>query len=214
MNFFILIFTAFAASPTWQQLHSNEGWRLDKTVGTSIGNVQVWSKTLEEIPCFYGKAETSVDIDTLLEVARDIEGSLQWSTAELKESTTLQSTGREIDYYQRMSIPFVSHRHWFLKGKTARRKGETLFHWDRLINGGPHSRFYHEKLSEHPTAVEPPINVGGWSFIQADDLVTVRYYICTHPGGMVPQQFQAIGTSKTLPNNLRDLIIEGQKRVH
>jgi len=182
-------------------------------VENEIGKVEVSTKKIEGIPCFVGKATADVEISILLDVARDIEGSLNWSSAGLQESKTLRKSGREMDYYQRISIPLVSHRHWFLRGKTERRKAETLFYWDRLIDGGPHGEFYKKTIKEHSSAIEPPINVGGWSFIGEDSLVTVRYYICTHPGGMVPQRFQAIGTSQTLPNNLRDLILEGRRRA-
>jgi hypothetical protein len=67
-------------------------------------------------------------------------------------------------------------------------------------------------LSAHSGAVEPPLNVGGWSFISKDAGLLVRYYICTNPGGSVPRSFQQIGTARTLPNNIRDLIIEGKNR--
>ena len=212
MIFFLLSLSAVCESPTWRQLHSTQGWTLHNTVENAVGSVEVWRKTIESIPCFVGKAKTDVEASILLDVARDIEGSLSWSSADLQESVTLHKSRRQMDYYQRLSIPFVSNRHWFLRGKTERRNGELIFYWDRLIGGGPHVSFYKEKTKANPTAVEPPINVGGWSFVGEDDAVIVRYYICTHPGGSVPQQFQAIGTARTLPNNLRDLILEGQKR--
>lgn len=213
MIFFLLSLNVSAGSPTWGQLHSKQGWTLSKTIENAVGTVEVWSKEIEGIPCFVGKAESDVDVMILLEVARDIEGSLSWSTADLQESVTLRRSRVQMDYYQRINIPFVSNRHWFLRGITEHHKNEVFFHWDRLIDGGPHHDFYSEKINSHPSAVEPPINVGGWSFTKEDEQVTVRYYICTHPGGLVPQQFQAIGTARTLPNNLRDLIIEGRNRA-
>ena len=214
MIFFILCLIVSASSPKWGQLHTQKGWTLYKNVENEFVNVEVWTKKIEGIPCFVGKTTSVVDVSILLGVSRDIEGSMTCSTAGLQESITLLNKGKEMDYYQRISFPLVSHRHCFLRGRTERRKEETLFYWDRQENGRPHVEFYSKTLKRHPSAVEPPTNVGGWSFVDTGSEVVVSYYCCTHPGGMVSQKFQAIGTSQTLPNNLRDLIIEGRKRAN
>ncbi len=209
-----LFFLSHAATPSWDKLHSHQGWKHDKTVKTTVGDVEIYIKNIDGFPCFLGSSLVQgLEKELLLKVATDIPSHSRWSSAGLIESEILSSTDKHLDYYQHLDLPFVSDRFWFLRGFVQRSGRETIFRWDRLIDGGPHKKRHKAVLAKHPGAVEPPVNIGGWSFVSKDAALLVRYYICTNPGGSVPRSFQQIGTARTLPNNIRDLIVEGKKRA-
>ena len=118
-----------------------------------------------------------------------------------------------IDYYQYLALPLLSDRYWFLRGYVEESGAETRFRWEILPKNHPHQKFYHSIKKKYPNAVEVPRNIGAWVFIQRPMNNEVRYYVCTNPGGSVPESLQSVGTEKTLPDNLNDLILESKKRA-
>jgi hypothetical protein len=201
------------ASPTWQELRSGEGWeKLSDYDMEGIGPVAVHRKTIGGLSCFMGTATTEVGTAALLSVATDIEGVDNWSSASLPESETLGTGPSHVDYYQYLDVPIFSDRFWFLRGYIEEEGGIIRFRWERLDAGGPYPERHAEVLRLHPSAEEPPVNIGAWSFIAGTGATAVEYHICAHPGGLVPPGLQAIGTQKNLPHNLRDLVVEGRRR--
>jgi hypothetical protein len=199
-------------NPTWTELRAENGWALSYTDEQSIGKISVYKKTIDKYPCFQGRASTTQPVSTMMGVASDIEGARQWSSAGITKAKTLGGNQQYLDYYQYLDIPILSDRHWFLRGYFEKDGAETRFRWERLDQGKPYSAQYKTLKAQSPDAVEPPINIGAWVFIEKDSSTEVRYYICTHPGGSVPASLQSIGTEKTLPNNVYDLIVESEKR--
>ena len=151
----------------------------------------------------------------MMEVAMDIIGSMEWSTAGLTRSEILKNTGSSLDYFQYIDVPawtFSSDRFWILRGTASTQGDEQQFTWHRLgENGGPYSAKF-KAIQEETGAIEPPVNVGGWEFKPNGSQTRVRYTICTDSGGSVPRGVQNMATKTTLPDTVGDLIRESIKR--
>ncbi len=206
---------AQAAAPTWDQIRTS-GWVHHATRKNDVvGTVEVYSKTVAGIPCYQGVTTTTYTPEQLFEVAADIEGAMQWSTAGVTDAKTLARTATLLDYYQFLDIPgwtMASDRFWFLHGTIERSGGAITFRWDRLVDGGAYADFYQQVLERHPDAVEIPINVGAWVFTPKDGATQLQYYVCSHTGGSIPGAVQGVATTRTLPDNLADVVREAGKR--
>ncbi len=204
-----------AATPTWGEIYSS-GWTHHATRKHDVvGTVEVYAKMVAGIECYQGVTTTRYTPDQLLEVAADIEGAMQWSTAGVTDAATLKRTDTLLDYYQFLDIPgwtMASDRFWILRGTIERNAGAIIFRWDRLVDGGPYAEFYQQVRQKHPDAVEIPINVGGWVFTPKDGATQVQYYVCSHTGGSIPSAVQGVATTRTLPDNLGDIVREAAKR--
>ena len=210
---FAQVFAGSNWNPSWSELSANQGWKLHQTVKRSTGNVSVYKKMIQGNPCFKGTTVVqNMDYKVLLEIATDIESAKQWSSAGIKEAVTLQRNSTSIDYYQYIDLPLISDRFWFLRGYFEQANGVITFRWERLPQGGPHKKIYEQVKTRHPSAVEPVVNIGAWRFTPRAEQLTISYLLCTHPGGSIPTSLQAVGTAKTLPNNLEDVIKEGRRR--
>lgn len=199
--------------PKLKDLLSEDGWKTFKTIkDKEVGTITVQEKDIKGFPCFRAFAKTHIAVSVFAPLAQDIPSSLDWSSSGLKESITLHQTKEYIDYYQYLSIPFLSDRHWFLRAKLASSPQEFLFTWKRLPQD-KHVSFAAKKRKQYPSAVEPPINIGQWKFTAIEQQTKVQYSICTHPGGSVPKQLRSVGTVRTLPTNIKEMIIEGKKRA-
>ena len=199
--------------PKLKDLLSEEGWKTFKSIkDKEIGTITVQEKNIQGFPCFRSFAKSSVPVSVFAPLAQDIPASLKWSSSGLKESITLHQTADYIDYYQYLAIPFLSDRHWFLRAVLESTPQEFQFTWKRLPKD-QHTSFVAQKEKEHPRAVEPPINIGQWKFTAVEKQTNVQYSICTHPGGSVPKRLRSVGTVRTLPTNIKEMIIEGRSRA-
>ena len=68
------------------------------------------------------------------------------------------------------------------------------------------------KIKKSPRAVIPPVNLGEWMFQKNEYSVLVRYSICVDPGGSIPKSFQSFGTMKTIPTNVKEMVMEARRR--
>ena len=214
--FFTLFFISFATAlpqPTLAELNNEQGWSELKTIkDRTVGTIVVQQKDIQDFPCFRAIGTSPTSIDVFAVVAQDIPSSLYWSSAGLTESIAIAQSESQIDYYQYLSIPFVSDRHWFLRAQITKTESSFTLSWSPLPSG-EHAAFVAQKKAQYPKAVEPPINVGEWFFQKEGASTKVQYSICTHPGGSVPKQFRSVGTVKTLPTNVKEMILEGKKRA-
>lgn len=206
---------AQAEVPTWSAIRSG-GWAHHTTRKHEVvGTVEVYSKVVAGVECFQGVTTTSHTPEQLLDVAADIEGAIQWSTAGVTDAATLERTDTLLDYYQFLDIPgwtMANDRFWFLRGHILRSDGAITFHWDRLVDGGPYAARYRQVLADHPDAVDIPMNVGGWVFTPVEGKTRVQYFICTNTGGSIPTAVQSVATTRTLPDNLGDIVREAARR--
>ena len=200
-------------TPTLDVLLQPTGWNKEKTVkNKKVGAIQVYQKSIDDFPCFRGVGRSSTSIDVFSLIARDIPSALRWASSGLKESIVIEQTNKHVDYYQYLDIAIFSDRHWFLRGKFTQKTNQFSMAWEK-IPAGEHRSFLAQKREKYPKAVEPLINLGAWRFTQEENGDTlVEYLICTHPGGSVPKQLRSVGTKKTLPTNVRDMILEGKRR--
>jgi hypothetical protein len=217
----LLLWFAFApyahAEPTWSQISQVTQWDAVTTKKHKEGGtIQVFSKTIAEIPCYRAIAQSTASPQIMMEVAMDIVGSLKWSTAGLTRSEILNRQGNQLDYIQYIDVPawtFSSDRFWILRGVKTENGKSLLFTWKRLgENGGPYAKEY-QQVKDTTSAIEPPVNVGGWEFVPDGANTKVKYTICTDSGGSVPRSIQNMATKTTLPDTVGDLIRESVKRT-
>lgn len=208
---------AHAETPTWSQIEGTDSWELLTTKNhDDAGEVGVYRATIAGITCFQGMATVDVPVEALLDVATDIESATEWSTAGVLEAETLGRSDDWIDYYQYLDVPgwtLSSDRFWFLRGHTVRKGDETTFHWDRDDVATRYAERYQQVTAAHPNAIEPPINVGGWTFRRTDAGTEVRYRVCSDVGGALPRAVQNAATKGTLPDTVGDAIREARKRA-
>jgi hypothetical protein len=127
----------------------------------------------------------------------------------------LSSRGTSVEYSEYLDVPgwtMSSDRFWFLKGTVERTDPSIIFHWERLIDGGAHAARYAAVKAAHESAIEPPINVGAWTFTTTATGSEVKYYVCTDAGGSIPMAVQTAATRRTLPDTVGDLVREGRRR--
>ena len=219
MLYFLLLSPIAWSLPniTWSELYALKQWEELTEQKHDVGTITVYKGIIQDFPCFVGKTTTHLPADLLLSIASQAEEALQWSTAGVTEAKELKRTTEYVDYYQYLDVPVFTDRYWILRGffettKDATNKTTKMFHWENISHKYP--EFQKEIQSKNPYALEPPINVGAWIFEELDDkgLLQVSYYICSHPGGSVPVALQSIATENTLPDNIKDLLVEGTKR--
>ncbi|TNE83919.1 MAG: hypothetical protein EP330_31225 [Deltaproteobacteria bacterium] len=207
---------AFAGTPTWDAIKSVSEWNSVSTRSHADGGeIAVSSATVAGIACFKGTASTTAAPSKLHAAATDIESTPRWSSAGVTEAETLAKNGSTIEYYQYLDVPgwtMASDRFWFLTGTTVKDGDNIEFHWKRLDKGGAHNARFTEVTTANPSAIEPPVNVGGWRFTVADGKTAVEYFICTDTGGAIPTVVQNAATKKTLPDTVGELIGEAKRR--
>ena len=211
----IFLANAEAYNPTWPELRSDEKWVIQDTVRTEIGTVTVSKKMIDNFPCFEGVSiyPEELDIKLMIDIVSDAESAMDWSSADVTQAKTLGRSNAQVDYWQYLSVPVFSDRMWFLRGYYETNGDVSSFRWERLDQGGEHRQFYEEMIKQYPHAEVTPINLGAWLLSVSDNTTTIRYRICSHPGGSVPAMLQSVATESTLPNNLRDLVFETKRRM-
>ena len=214
----LLLFIAVteAYNPTWTELKSDDGWVVQDTIATSVGAVAVSKKMVDGFPCFKGEIEYDgvLDLPLLIEVASDAESAMEWSSAGVTEAETLARTTNYADYYQYLDLPFpLSDRFWMLRGYFEQEGAVHYFRWEPLVKGGTHTEKYQQVVNAHPDALETSINIGSWILYKYDGKTHVEDRLCSHPGGSVPVSMQSIATSKTLPTNVAEIIMETKRRM-
>jgi hypothetical protein len=212
----LLVSTALAAEPTWPEMQA-PGWVHQSTrTHAAAGPVEILSKTIAGVECFQGRAKVQLAPEIMFQVASDIEGAMQWSTAGVTDAATLRRTDTVIDYYQYLDVPswtLSADRFWFLYGHVERSNGAITFWWDRMVDGGPYRAKWEAVRAAHPSAVEPPVDVGAWVFTPVEGGTRVQYMVCSDVGGSVPDSLQSVATTRTLPDNIGDLVREATRRA-
>jgi hypothetical protein len=204
-----------AAAPTHGAIDSASWAPVTTVKNDNLGEVAIWKATVGGVECFRGTATTDVSPEKLLDVVADVEGAKRWSSAGISEAKLLSRSGSHMAYYQYLDVPgwtMASDRFWFLESTLERSPQRSSLKWTPLEGGGAHADVYHKVKSDHPNAVEPPVNVGSWVFEAAAGGVAMKYSICTLPGGSIPVAIQNAATRRTLPDTLGDVVREARKR--
>ena len=200
-----------AAPPSAATYHAAlaapEGWQeVAVRHHDQVGDIRVRHKKVAGLDCLEGIAMTEAAIEPMLQAARDIEGSMQWSSAKLVDSVSLTS-GNTFDYYQVLDNPFpLKDRYWFLRGTTHITSQQTEFRWEHIDPDKTHPRTIGAVRAKFPDAVSTGVNVGAWVFEPQGGKTQVRYRLCSDPGGSVPAWAGHKAAELTLPQNIADLI--------
>lgn len=199
--------TAAPAATYRAGLADSSGWKeVAVRQHDSVGEIRVRHKKVAGLDCLEGIAHTQASIDKMLAAATDINGSKNWSSANLVESEAL-SNGRTFDYYQVLDNPFpLKDRYWFLRGTTVKSGGVTEFQWQHIDAAAEHPAAYQRVTAAHPDAISTGVNVGAWVFAPDGNRVRVHYRLCSDPGGSVPEWAGHKAAEMTLPTNVADII--------
>lgn len=211
-----LITTALAA-PTHAEIKSATWAHIADRSHGDAGEVKVFNATIGGIQCFKASASTSeADGSTMLGVVTDVVGAKRWSSAGITQAEMLGKNGNRITYFQYLDVPgwtMSSDRYWFLTASVNDNPGRRSLEWDRIASDSQFAERYTTFKNENPKAVEPPVNIGLWEFIDEDFGVQVAYSICTDAGGAIPYAIQSAATRKTLPDTVGDVVREAKKRL-
>lgn len=179
------------------------------------GPIEISRTRAANVDCFRGEATVSgVTPEGLLQIVIDIASAPTWSSAGVSDGRVLKRAGDHLEYFQYLDVPgwtFASDRYWFLQGDIDRTGSGIAFRWNRLPDDA-HGAVRRQLEQDHPRAVEPPVNLGGWFFEPRGDDVGVRYVICSDTGGSMPRMLQNAATRQTLPDTIGDLVREGRRR--
>ncbi|MFT5680326.1 MAG: hypothetical protein ACI8RZ_001232 [Myxococcota bacterium] len=194
---------------------SESGW---EDVGTTsrggIDDISGRHKKLDGVDCLEASAPTDLSPELLKAIILDIESNLQWSSADLAASTVLSRQGRQQDYMQVLNLPApFSDRYWFLRGTESESGGVWMFSWERIDADVTWPEARAALLADNSEAVEIGINVGSWALIEGSGGLTARFRSCTDVGGSVPRWAGEKAARLMLPNNIVDLLVEGQRQA-
>lgn len=212
----LLLLNAVAwAQPTHLEIEAADWQLVTTTHHAATGPIELATTTIQAIDCFRGAAMVGeANPEHLLRTAMDIEGSMRWSTAGVTEARVLSTSPRALTYYQYVDVPawtLASDRYWFLQARIHRTQDRIAMRWDRMPMEGPFQSARQEVETAHPSAIEPPINVGGWYFQSDGSTVRIEYIICSDTGGTMPRMLQNAATRQTLPNTIGDLVQEARR---
>lgn len=212
----LLLAPAWAVDPQtlWAGLEEAVGWEVVHRKHFDDVNVDVVVelKRIGGQPCLKATTSAAVSPDVLLHLASDIPNQPSWSTWKVPVAERLSGHGSSFDFVEVLDNPYpVDDRIWFAKGSISRIGESRIFRWDRVDAGSA----YPDKLAElsvaHPDLVETTVNLGDWTFTPDGELTTIRYRICTNPGGSLPQKAGEFAAKSTLPTNLADIVRQARR---
>jgi hypothetical protein len=211
MLFLSLLFSA-SNSDALSAMLNHDGWTDMGSSEESYGTVSARHKPLDGLDCLEAQATTSLDADIMKAVILDIEGNSDWSSADLTLSEVLGAKNGRIDYVQVLDVPSpMSDRMWVLRANVKTDAHGWHFIWQR-IEGEEYERVA-EVRAANPDAVEISSNVGAWSLLPGEDGETVaRFRSCNDVGGNIPKWAGEKAARALLPNNIKDLFVEAEKR--
>ncbi len=215
MMWMMLWSVAFAGQPRYDLLASPDGWKDVAVRHSDQGDVAVYTKTIDGLPCLMGVTSVSVPADKLLAVAFDIPSSKRWSSAGLAISETLAHLpDGGIDYFQYIDIPgwtMVYDRYWIMEGHTTSLGDARRFRWNRIDAATRYPAAVARAQAIESGAVEPPVSWGEWLFTPKNGLTEISYRNCVDVGGRLPMSIQTWVATRTMPDTVADLIREAKK---
>jgi len=195
-----------------------EGWVLmEEEQHPEWGTVIARHKPLDGADCLEISGVTSADPELLKAIILDIPANLQWSSAGLAVSEVLGPVGAGFDYLQVLTIPPpFSDRYWVLRGVAAdapEGPGSWAFRWSRVDAAASYPDRVGALAAEYGKLEEIGVNIGSWALIPEGDVTRARFRSCTDVGGSIPEWAGEKAARLLLPNNLRDLFAEAERRT-
>jgi len=206
---------AWAAEPSFEPLSSADEWKKVAERNSDVGRVDVRLKRINDLPCLEGRVVVPESPESLWGVATDIPSATSWSSAGLTASEALGKGADWVDYFQYLDVPgwtLVADRFWVLRGKTLREGEDIRFRWWRESWQEVYPEAAERIATDHPKAIEPPINYGEWQFAPQEEGTLVVYRACADVGGSLPTSIQRFVASRTLPDTVADLVLEARRR--
>jgi hypothetical protein len=210
--------SASAASGNFGTLLAPGGWeRVGDATSDATGAISIDLKVVDGNRCLRGVATVDAPAASIYDVVTDIESAPRWVTAKLIASEMLGNEGEELHYYQHLSVPawtMASDRYWVLRGWPA-SSGDTLaFQWDRFDWRTRYPVMAERADRDFKKAVEPTPNFGSWVVRPTPEGKTLtHYYICSDPGGSIPEWLAKAAATKTLPETMADVVREAAARA-
>lgn len=206
---------SLAGAPTHHDIDAATWRDVARAKHDDVGTIQISHAELGPVDCYRGVAQVAdTSIDALIDTVSEISNAPRWSSAGIVEGAILSRRGDHLEYYQVLDVPdwtLASDRYWFLQGDITRTpSGAAAFRWERLPED-QHRAVRERVTSTYRGAIEPPVNVGVWSFAPAGDEVEVTYIICSDTGGSMPRMIQNTATRTTMPATIADLVREARR---
>lgn len=206
---------ADATTASLDALRSDDGWSAVHTRKRDAGDVEIWVKYLDGLPCLRGETTAEVDSAQMMAAVSDVPSALRWSSAGLTESRVVGRGDGWVEFHQYLDVPnwtLAADRYWILRGQwIPAPSGGGTYQWNKVPDT-VHADVRASVLKSNPKAIEPPVNFGAWSFTPENGKTRVRYEICTDTGGSLPTSLQRFIATRTLPDTLDDLLKEAQLR--
>jgi hypothetical protein len=209
-----LLLTAQAAD--FDRLLSAEGWSdLGTDKKPETGPMTLHLKMLDGVQCLKAVAQVAVPADAIYEVVTDVPAAKTFSSETLLASRVLGTSDGKVHYYQHLDVPgwtMASDRFWVLQGQDVSTASQRVFRWDRFDWRAAYPDLASDLAAHHASAVEPIVNYGAWVLTPTPDGTRAEYYICSDPGGSLPEWLKKTAATKTLPNTVADVMREARRR--
>lgn len=212
----LLLATSMAAD--FATLLDEAGWTdMGEDTKRETGTMQLKLKDVGGTQCLLAIADVDVSADVIYEVVTDVPAAKSFSSETLIASKTLGRDGATVHYYQHLDVPgwtMASDRFWVLAGTDFSSGGKRAFRWDRFDWRAAYPELATDIDTNHASAVEPMTNFGAWVLTPTDVGTEAHYYICSDPGGSMPEWLKKTAATKTLPNTVADVMREARKRTN
>lgn len=210
-----LLLTAHAAD--FSTLLASSGWeQIGTDTKAETGEMTLYLKEIAGTQCLKATATVDIPAATIFEVITDMPAAKDFSSETLIASRVLGHDGNKVHYYQHLDVPgwtMASDRYWVLEGEEVSADGKKAFRWDRFDWRSAYPELATDLDTNHEGAVEPQTNYGAWVFAEAEGQTATEYYICSDPGGSLPEWLKKAAATKTLPNTVADVMREARRRA-
>ena len=177
----------------WDELQSNESWKLIK----EIDRIKVFSKEISAspLPAYRAEIISSLDMETLISTAWKVEKSTEiFPNAYIVEAGIYKWNGeRRYTAFQLYDIPFMAPRLYQFNSILL----ENSIHWVRTGN-------LDESFNPNDI-LQPPVNFGSWQVEKYGNESKLIHRLCTDPGGDVPLWIVKMANQRVLPQMILDL---------
>ena len=190
---FILMASGHQYPQGWDELQSDEGWKLVK----NTERIKIFSKELDvaPLPAFRAEMMSDVTVNKLADVAWLVEKSTEVFPNAYIIDAGIYYLRSDTSYtaFQIFDIPFLAPR--LYQFNSIRIKNN--IHWVRTDT--VNSSFNPDEL------LLPPVNFGSWEVKKIGDQSQLIYRVCTDPGGDIPLWIIEQANQRYLPLMLKDL---------
>ena len=206
--------TVWASDVT--DLLADAGWEHFDTVSAGEAGLLVIDVKRLETPCLRVAARVDLPAEVLMDVVTDVPAAPQITRETLIASEVLRHSGDQMDYYQHLDVPgwtLAADRFWVLRGENIQRPEGPMFQWHRFEWSTDYPELAARLAAEHPSAIEPEVNWGAWTFEETDGTTHARYHLCSDAGGRLPRWVRKLAATRTIPATVEDVVRAARRRL-